>query len=75
MHGWATAKWLAVSIWLSQADSNEELARALALEGFDSGFAPPVEYRPETYSRTPEAVVLKPQDGRLVSEGSFLRRE
>lgn len=73
VHGWVTAKWLAVSIWLSQADDNAELAEALADEGFDSGFAPMLEYRDGTHARLPEAIVLKPQDGHLVGEGDFLR--
>lgn len=73
VHGWVTAKWLAVSIWSSQADDNAELARALAAEGFWSGFSPPLEYREGTHARLPEAIVLKPQDGRLVGEGDFRR--
>jgi hypothetical protein len=70
VHGWVTAKWLAVAIWWA-GDEPERLGGYLRNGRFESGFAPPQETRTETNARTPEAVVLVPEDGRLEPKGPF----
>ena len=43
------------------------------LNGWNSGWFPPFETRPGTRERTPEAIVLRPLDGRFASDGNFER--
>lgn len=70
VHGWVTAKWLAVALWWA-GDDPSRLDGYLRNGRFDSGFAPPQETRTESNARTPEAVVLVPEDGRLEPKGPF----
>jgi hypothetical protein len=73
VHGWLTAKWLAVAVWQGGTD-NARLAERLRSSSIDSGgFFARYEVRPGSNVRTPEAVVLKPEGDRLTSEGSFGR--
>lgn len=73
IHGWQTAKWLAYAIWRSDATTSAQLSTALqATKDWSSGWAPPYETRPGTRSRTPEAVRLDWEGGRLVTKGEFL---
>ena len=74
LHGWATAKVLAVALWRSGADTPEEALTALeGMTGYDSGLAPPYETRPQTRSRTPEGVVFEVRSGAFVAQGTFRR--
>lgn len=74
IHGWVTAKMLAVAMWRTGADTPAELRAALdGLSGYDSGFMPPYETRRGTQSRTPEALVVKPSDGRFAPASGFRR--
>jgi ABC-type branched-subunit amino acid transport system substrate-binding protein len=74
LHGWATAKMLAVALWQTGADTPDEAVAALGrLEGYDSGLAPPYQTRPDTRSRTPEGVVIKQQAGAFSAQGGFRR--
>jgi len=74
LHGWATAKILAVALWRTGADSPEEALAALeGMAGYDSGLAPPYETRPETRSRTPEGVVFEVRSGAFAAQGTFRR--
>jgi ABC-type branched-subunit amino acid transport system substrate-binding protein len=74
LHGWATAKVLAVALWRTGADSPEEALAALeGMAGYDSGLAPPYETRPETRSRTPEGVVFEVRSGAFAAQGTFRR--
>lgn len=70
VHGWVVAKWLAVAVW-NGGDDSVKLAERLRTHGFESGFFPIYAVRPETNSRTPEAVVVRPAGDRLVSERDF----
>lgn len=74
LHGWVTAKSLAVALWQSGADDGAELQLALGgLAGYDNGFAPPYEVRPGTNARTPEALVMGSDGDRLVARSGFRR--
>ncbi len=74
IHGWVTAKAIAVSIWKSDAETQNALRTALArLTGFKSGFFDPYEVRPGTHSRTPEAVVISSASGRFFTSSGFRR--
>jgi hypothetical protein len=74
LHGWVTAKSLAVALWQSGADEGSEVQRALtALTGYNHGFAPPYEVRPGTNARTPEAIVMGRDGNRLVARSAFRR--
>ncbi|MGH9154652.1 MAG: hypothetical protein ACRD1K_02085, partial [Acidimicrobiales bacterium] len=74
LHGWATAKALAVALWRSGADEPAEVTAALVgLAGYDSGLAPPYEVRPGTRSRTPEGLVLAVASGAFVPRSDFRR--
>lgn len=74
LHGWATAKSLAVALWQTGADTPEEALVAVeGLAGYDSGLAPPYETRPGTRSRTPEGVLFEVRSGAFVTQGGFRR--
>ncbi len=74
LHGWNTAKVLAVALWRTGADSASETVAALeGMAGYDSGLAPPYETRQETRSRTPEGVVFEVRSGAFVAQGTFRR--
>jgi hypothetical protein len=74
LHGWATAKSLAVALWRSGADTPEATQAALQdLAGYDSGLAPPYETRPNSRSRTPEGVVYETRSGTFNVQGGFRR--
>jgi substrate-binding family protein len=74
LHGWNTAKVLAVALWRSGADSPDETVAALeGMAGYDSGLAPPYETRPQTRSRTPEGVVFEVRSGAFIAQGTFRR--
>lgn len=70
VHGWVVAKWLAVAVWQG-GDDSLKLGEQLRSFGFESGFFPTYAVRPETNSRTPEAVVVRPAGDRLVSDPTF----
>jgi len=72
VHGWVTAKVLAVAIWRSGATNGPALTAALrALQGYADGFAPPLAWRPNSTSRMPDAVLYTVQNGSLVPHGGF----
>ncbi|MGH8975899.1 MAG: ABC transporter substrate-binding protein, partial [Acidimicrobiia bacterium] len=74
LHGWATAKVLAVALWQTGADSPDETVSALeGMAGYDSGLAPPYETRPQTRSRTPEGVLFEVRSGAFAAQGTFRR--
>lgn len=73
VHGWATAKALALALWQSGASNSEELTRALAAFPQDDlgGLIAPYRVRPGTNSRTPEGLVLQVRGGTFVAQGGF----
>lgn len=75
IHGWVTAKSMAVAIWLSGATDGASLARAIErdLFGYRNGFAPPYEVRPQTRARTPEGLLYRVESGAFVARSGFLR--
>ena len=74
VHGWATAKSLAVALWRSGAMTPEAASTALdQLTGYASGLAPPYEVRPGTHSRTPEAAPFEARNQSFVQTGEFRR--
>jgi len=74
VHGWVTAKMLALALWQSGATTPEELTGGLErLTGYENGFMPSYEVRPGTRSRTPEGLVLVPGD--QFTPGSPFRRD
>lgn len=74
IHGWLTAKYLAVAIWRAGATSAPGVVAALEnMDGFDDGFGASYEVRSGTNSRTPEAVVLIPTGSTLTATGVFVR--
>jgi hypothetical protein len=74
IHGWVTAKDLAVAIWLHDVDGPRSMRAALrALEGYASGFAPPLDWRVGTHARTPEGLVYEVDDGLFTPMTGFLR--
>jgi hypothetical protein len=74
VHGWVTAKVLAVALWRSNATSAAAATEALAhMGGFDDGFAPPLAFRPGTTSRVPDGILFTAHGHSLQSSGTFLR--
>jgi hypothetical protein len=75
IHGWVTAKSLALAIWLSDATTADAVTRALdRLDGYASGFMPPLETRPGTNARTPEGVLYEVRNGAFrTSDGTWRR--
>ena len=73
VHGWATAKALALALWQSGAGSAEELTRALAAFPQDDlgGLIAPYRVRGGTNSRTPEGLVLQVRGGTFIPQGGF----
>jgi hypothetical protein len=72
VHGWVTAKVLAVTLWRSGATTPAQLATALAqLPGYDDGWSPPLAFRPGTTSRTPDGVVFTVRGGAYVTNHAF----
>lgn len=73
VHGWATAKALALALWQSGADTPAELTRALASFPRDDlgGLIAPYRVRSGTNSRTPEGVVLEVRGGSFAPQGGF----
>jgi hypothetical protein len=73
VHGWATAKALALALWQSGAATPEELTRALAAFPADDlgGLIAPYRVRAGTNSRTPEGLVLQVRGGTFVAQGGF----
>lgn len=72
IHGWATAKALAVALWQSGADTTQGARAALSeLEGYDPGFAPELAFRDGTNARTPEGILYEVRDGVFVPQGDF----
>jgi hypothetical protein len=74
VHGWVTAKALAHLLFGNGGTTITE-ADLDALVGWDPGWAPPIELRPGTRARTPEAVVLEPSAGGFHAAGDFERDE
>ena len=74
LHGWATAKSLAVALWRSGAQTPDQVTSALeGLTDYDSGLAPPYEVRPGTHSRTPEGATHEVRSGAFSRTGGFRR--
>ena len=73
VHGWATAKALALALWQSGASTPEQLTHALSSFPRDDlgGLIAPYAVRGGTNSRTPEGLVLQLQKGTLVPQGGF----
>lgn len=73
VHGWATAKALALALWQSGAGTPEELTRALSAFPEDDlgGLIAPYRVRSGTNSRTPEGLVLQVRGGTFVAQGGF----
>jgi len=71
VHGWVTAKALAFllhangGVALQQTDLD-------ALGGWDPRWAPPYAVREGTRSRTPDAIVLRPDGDRFLADGAFV---
>lgn len=74
VHGWVTAKALAVAAYESRATSPAEMITALDdLVGWETSFIAPYDVRADTRSRTPEAAVLRSDGTRFVEERPFRR--
>ena len=74
VHGWVTAKALAVALWRSGATTPSAARAALAgLTGYGDGFAPPLAYRPGTTSRTPDGVLFTVHAGAFTTDHEFQR--
>jgi hypothetical protein len=74
LHGWATAKSLAVALWRSGAQTPDQVTAALeGLAGYDSGLAPPYEVRSGSRSRTPEGALHEVRSGAFSRTGDFRR--
>jgi hypothetical protein len=72
LHGWETAKVLAVALWQSGATTAAGLQAALdAFAGYSDGLLPPYHVRPGTNSRTPEGLLFTTSNGQFVAIGSF----
>lgn len=72
IHGWTTAKALAVALWRSGADTREGTREALSeLGGYDPGFAPELAFRDGTHARTPEGILYEVRDGAFAPQGGF----
>jgi hypothetical protein len=75
IHGWVTAKAI-VELLRRNGGATITGADVDHLAGWDPAWAPPLEFRPGTRQRTPEAVLLRPKskaDPRYVADGSFER--
>jgi ABC-type branched-subunit amino acid transport system substrate-binding protein len=72
-HGWVTGKAVALAMWRSGAETPKQLAAALSnLTGEDlNGMIAPYSVRPGTNSRTPEGILSKVKDEKLVALGGF----
>lgn len=71
IHGWMSAKMLAIAMWHSGADTPAEMHAALrALRRWEMGF---VTYgvRPGTNVRAPDARLHVVRDGKLTAEGTW----
>ena len=76
IHGWVTAKSLALAIWLSGATTANAMPGALSqLEGYSSGFAPPYAVRAGTRSRTPEGILYRVEDGVFKAQRQAFTRD
>ncbi|MHB8464334.1 MAG: hypothetical protein ACYDH6_01395 [Acidimicrobiales bacterium] len=74
VHGWVTAKVLAVALWRSGATTADATRAALAaMGGYDDGFAPPLASRPGTNSRVPDGAVFTVHNHQLQTSGAFVR--
>lgn len=74
VHGWVTAKMLAVAIWLHDVHKPADMRAALdALEGYANGFAPPYQTRASSNARTPEGILYELSGGVFVPRSGFLR--
>lgn len=74
IHGWLSAKLLAVAVWKENANSAQTVATALShLRGYEDGFAPPYEERAGTHSRLPEGIVLRPNGASFAADAGFVR--
>jgi hypothetical protein len=72
LHGWETAKSVAVALWRSGAKTPGGLRDALvALRGYSDALTAPYEVRPGTESRVPDGIVVEVQAGQFRQEGGF----
>lgn len=74
VHGWVTAKAIAVALWVSEATSPAGMTDALAsgLDRWENGFAPAYRVREGTNARAPEAIIYRVESGGFVPETGFL---
>ena len=72
VHGWVTAKGI-VELLRRNGGTTITETDLDTLSGWDPAWSPPFETRPGTRERTPEAILLRPVDGRFVAEGPFQR--
>ena len=76
IHGWVTAKALAVALWQSNAKTQHRMTAALdALQGYSPGFMPAYEVRRGTRARTPEGLLYMVIDGRFARADTGWRRD
>lgn len=73
IHGWVTAKSIAVAAWLREPVGARAMADALRrLRGYENGFAPPYETRSGTNARIPDGLLYGVEDGRFVALSGFV---
>ncbi len=73
IHGWVSAKMLAMAMWLGPQRGAETLAASLdSLRGYGNGFAPGYAVRTGTRSRIPEGLEMKLTDQGVTFVGGFL---
>jgi hypothetical protein len=74
LHGWASAKMLAVALWHTGADTPDEVTGALArLEGYDPGLFPPYQTRGSSNARIPDGLLYQVRSGAFAAQGGFRR--
>ncbi|HEX9775446.1 MAG TPA: hypothetical protein VGB83_07690 [Actinomycetota bacterium] len=72
VHGWVTAKALAVAIYQDLPRTASQTRAALGrLDGFLSNFFPRLEYRPGTHVRRPDAIAFTARAGGIQYRGGF----
>jgi hypothetical protein len=74
LHGWATAKMLAVALWHTGADTADDVTAALGrLDGYDPGLFPPYQTRGSSNARLPDGLLYQVRAGSFAAQGGFRR--
>jgi hypothetical protein len=72
IHGWVTAKMIAVAVWRSGATTRDELAQSMrAMTSYVNNFAPAYHVRGGTNARIPDGILYEMTAKGLVARGNF----